>query len=250
MRFFGLVTSTIFLAINSSCNTVDLSKSNDIFTKKYGEQTKKINETRKPDPIQKNQRTSSSPPTSQEVTEQLANKAYFYPYTGITKIGDAPKFINLPDQEIYEFSQANNPNSLPPDIFEPPYNLALYPPFQKIGAEFDVIKIPNRDRFGVNTELSSKEYLLVGNNSLQRSIDKINSSKTQLDIDVSKMLIFEKNKMRRNQGNGAVEEVFFDKKEDLPSREGIKVKEDIKPKNLGEKISGFIRSTINSDSSK
>lgn len=250
MRFFGLVTSLVFLALNCSCNTVDLSKSNDVFIKKYGQEVTKINETRKPDPLQKDQKISSTPPTQQEIAQELAEKTHFYPYVGITKIGDAPRFINLPNQEIYELTRAGNPNSLPADIFELPYNLALYPPFQKIGAEFDEIKIPNRDRFGVDTELSSKEYLMVGNNSLQRSIDKINSDKTQLDVDVSKMLIFEKNKMQRNSAITAIEETKDVKKQDLPNVDEVKVKENVKPQDLNSKVSGFIRSVINSDSSK
>ncbi len=230
-----------------SCSK-ELPSVNKDFVKKYQKEVEKINEQRVLEKREGQETTFSQPPTEEEVAENLAKKVEYFPYVDINRIGDAPKQVNLPNREIYQ--QAGSPaNSLPPNIFELSYNLALYPPFHKIGAEFDKINVPRSDAFGVTTELSGKSYLLVGNNSLQKSVDSINSQKTETDLEISAMLVQEKKKMqkqdmaKRNFGN----QESADSSKKIPEiTEEKEVKKDtpIQTNAVVERLSGFVRSVI------
>jgi hypothetical protein len=246
MPLFAALTLMILL---SSCS-LGLEKSNQDFIKKYQEEISQINQQRTPDKETKNETLFSAPPTREEVVKELANKAEYYPYSDISLIGDSPREEALPNRETYELSKAKNPNnSLPTNIFEISYNLNLYPPFRRIGAEFDGIEIPQKDAFGVATNLSEKNYLLIGNNSLQRNIDKINSEKSDGDIEVTKMLVAEKKKILKQQKSNQLSSNEIKAEEPLPEVKKAKeetAKETIstKTKTAVENVSGFVRSVI------
>lgn len=229
----------------TSCSSA-LQKSNDVFEKKYRDDVKKINEQRRPDKQSKNETIYSKPPTPEEVTKEIASKVEYYPYVDIAEIGDAPKEI-FPNRETYEQAKASNPpSSLPVNIFDLSYNLALYPPFHRIGAEFDVISVPKSDAFGVNTELADKSYLLAGNNSLQRAVDAINTNKSAEDVEITKMLVSEKKKIQRQ---GALSTTSREENQLVnftkTSEKRSAVKTITPPQNPAPgQVSGFIKSVV------
>ena len=97
------------------------------------------------------------------------------------------------------FEAGKNSSKLPADMFDLSYQPTITHPFRKSGFEFDLINIPPEDSYGVKTAMSEKEYLLVGNESLQKSVDQINSTKTQDDIEISEILIKEQQQLKRRQ---------------------------------------------------
>jgi len=246
MRLLAIFTLLISI---SSCSS-NIEKTNDDFAKKYQDEIDKINQQRTPDKEAKNETLFSVPPTREEVAQDLARKAEYFPYSDISLIGDAPRVEFLPNRETYESNKTNNPNSsIPKNVFETNYNLALYPPFRKIGAEFDAIKIPQKDAFGVATNLSDKTYLLAGNNSLKRNIDQINHEKNDLDIEVTKMLVVEKKKILKNSQSIAVsEDQNVAKKIAKPAEENkeavVKTSISDKTKTIVENVSDFVKDSI------
>lgn len=200
MRCFTALLFLLFY-LTACSSSSDLDKPNDLFKQKYLEDVKKINQQRTPDKKTENETMYSTPPTPDEVIKDIANKVEYYPYVDIAKIGDSPQTI-LPNRETYDQPRAiSSGNSLSPNIFDLNYNVALYPPFHRIGVEFDAINIPKLDAYGVSTELGEKSYLLAGNDSLQRSVDSINNNKSAEDVEITKMLVAEKKKIQRQGKN-------------------------------------------------
>ncbi len=199
MRFWRKNFLPVFLFfVVASCTSTD-EQANKIFEKKYGAEVLKIQAERTP-PKEKPQMMHSSPPSAAEVQEILARDQDFYPYVDIAKFGEKFPQSYAPNAETYEQLRAANPsNSLPPNIFEVTYNTALYPPFQRIGAEFDTIQVPVADVYGVKTAMSDKAYLLAGGDAMKRSIDLINNEKTAQDVEISEVLIKEKKRLERER---------------------------------------------------
>ncbi len=104
----------------------------------------------------------------------------------------------LSERNFYDDS-ARSLQSLPSDMFEVAYNTSLYPAFVVRGAEFDSIEIPDVDWYGVKTSLGDKQYLLAGNDSLQKNVDSISQNRSQDDVAVSKQMIKEREAVRREK---------------------------------------------------
>ncbi|OFW81208.1 MAG: hypothetical protein A2887_02900 [Alphaproteobacteria bacterium RIFCSPLOWO2_01_FULL_40_26] len=198
MNFWQNFAAIFFLLI-SSCSSFD--NSNEAFEKKYRKEVAKITKERAPKDQQKKPIVfTSTPPSEAELMEDIVGEGEYYPYADIAKLGDKPRYENLPNGEIYQQMKSQNPaNNLPPNIFEITYNTVLHPPFQMIGAEFDVIQIPDHDAYGVATAMSDKNYLLVSGEALQRSVDKINSEKTAIDAEINNILVAEKKRLARKR---------------------------------------------------
>lgn len=166
------------------------------FEKKFKEDVSRINSDRTSDSISSKVTVMQSP-SPYEINAQ--NRDY-YAYVDVNKFNDKAPETYLPNGESYEQTRGSNPsNSVPPDMFEITYNLGLYPAFRRAGAEFDRIEIPPEDVYGVKTKLSDKEYLLAGNDSMQKAVDQINAQKTAQDIANSEILIAERKALRRKQ---------------------------------------------------
>lgn len=117
-----------------------------------------------------------------------------------------PRKYYTPDAQTFIEGHRNfAPDKLPPDIFEIRYNTNLHPPFVMTGIEFDVIQIPAQDKYGVSSNLSEKQYLLAGSDSLQRSIDKYDFSRNQEDLEFSEILIKEQKELLKEKKN---QEIF------------------------------------------
>jgi hypothetical protein len=142
------------------------SQSNDDFTAKYGNQVKKINLARK-----------------QEIKKDAKQHKK-----------DSSKNAN---QLLPRYSNESLENQSLGDGFEIRYSVN-HSGFRRIGAEFDEINIPQNDIYGVTTDFDKqKEYLLIGNNYLQKNIDDISSySDFEEDIEISKILIAQKKQLQ------------------------------------------------------
>ncbi len=195
--FFVLPTLMIF------CCKQSLPNPNENFEKKYGKEIAKIKLERTLVLTKEEKKIAIQLPSpTQEEIEAInfANNQSYYPYVDITKFGQKIPQNNLPTQEFYEQSNTNNSaNSLPENAFEISYNTGLYPPYRVLGSEFDQIIIPTQDVYGVQTKLSSKNYLLAGNKALQKSIDQINNEKTVEDLQNSELLIKEQKQLKQKQ---------------------------------------------------
>lgn len=240
-KFFLLASLPLILCYCSS----SLPPVNEAFEKKYGKEVEQIKIARTPAPGAANQSITTYPPTPEELRAEQNSAELsqnYYPYVDVTKFGERAPQNYLPNGEVYEQGVASRrSNALPEDMFEITYNVALYPPFRVSGKEFDAIKVPPADVYGVPTEMSSKSYLLAGNDSLQRNIDKINSEKSADDIEISETLIKEQKQLKRKEkmikifGKNSLEIASLEKKEDKqkPSQEQ-KSSDAPKPQDAGQ----------------
>jgi len=173
---------------------------NEDFTKKYGSQVDLIKNVRTPpdagiDPLK--QVRYSSAPTPEQVAVDTAGE--YYPYVDITSFGEKVPQVYLPGAEVYGQGKSKTSGAFPDDIFEIKYNTALYPPFRRIGAEFDVIRIPPYDVYGVKTAMSDKTYLLPGGQAVQGAVDNIEDNKSAHDDEIAATLVAEKKQILRKK---------------------------------------------------
>lgn len=240
-KFFLLTSSLLFL---SSCYS--LPPANEAFEKKYGKEMEKVKAARTPAKGAEKEVVTTYPPSAAEllqVQREAELQQNYYPYVDVTQFGDRLPQDYFPNGETYEQAKRNPSNNLPNDMFEITYNTALYPAFRKVGVEFDAINIPPSDIYGVKTEMASKGYLLVGNDSLQKNIDKINSEKTVDDVEISEILIKEQKQLKRKEkmikifGQNSLELASLEKsKSNLEKNSDIK-KEDKKESSSDQKSS-------------
>jgi hypothetical protein len=192
--FFWIALSLL----TTSCYSSRLPDVNAEFEKKYKEEVEKMNQGRDMGANSQEVVTVVQSPNPADINAEMREDAYFY--VEVDRFSDKPPRIYLPNGESYEQTRALNPsNSIPPDMFEISYGIGLYPPFRQQGVEFERIAIPPRDVYGVKTQMSEKPYLLAGNNSVQKSVDRILSEKTPEDVENSEILINERKAFRRKQ---------------------------------------------------
>ncbi len=184
-----------------SCSPINTV--NSVFQKKYGKEVQKIANSRvAPKTSQKKENKLDFASPQDELVNQPSpiNSDYEQYYASVDpdEYAAVPPRNFLPNGEVYEQGK-NTPEALAKNIFNISYRTALSPPFRKSGIEFDSINIPPQDSYGVVTVMSEKEYLLVGNNSLQKNIDYINNSRSLEDVEMSQILIKEQRQLRRKQ---------------------------------------------------
>lgn len=188
----------LFLCSLFSCASSETIEINKNFDEKYGKQVEKIRIDRTPAPQTKKELNYYRAPTEDEVAQEAVLKLDYFPYIDISQFDEKQRQPFMPNAEVYEQSRANNPEkTLPPNIFEVSYDTRLNPPFQRFGAEFDVIDVPSADVYGVKTEMSEKNYLLAGGDAMQRSVDTIEANRTKDDVEISEIIIREKKQMMR-----------------------------------------------------
>jgi len=90
-------------------------------------------------------------------------------------------------------------NNLSDDMFDLTYNTSLSPPFVFSGIEFDVIEIPQKDYYGIPSTLNGKQYVMAGNQALQKNIDSIIEGQNAEEIEFSEVLIKEQKNLRKQQ---------------------------------------------------
>ncbi len=207
-----------------SCNKEN--KYNASFEKKYKNQVDFINKERK-NPLIENDSEANK-------VVNVVEKDYIQ-YVDINQF-DVPLKEYLPNREVYDnLSRANPSNSLPKNIFELSYNLGTHVPFSTKGQEFDLIEIPANDSYGISTNGSEKEYLLASIESVQESVDLINSQRSESDIEISKSVIAEtKELIRKNKTKKILADDEGQNLSNLEIDQQIK-QENILKKNLNKK---------------
>lgn len=111
----------------------------------------------------------------------------------------------LPNQAVFEEGlKSNFRPKLPDDMFEI-YYVKNYPQFKNPGIEFDLIQVPQKDVYGIRTDLGDKEYLLVGNNAIQQNVDLIRGYHTKENNEIAKTLIKEQRARKRQK---RINEIF------------------------------------------
>ena len=180
---------------------------NNLFVKKFGEKVKEINSDRVLPKSMANEVILSTPPSKEEISDYIASQEKYQGYVPIYNVGEYVPKQYYPDRSTIDELSKNNPaNSVPPDIFEVSYNTKNNPPFKYTGAEFDMIRIPSGDRFGNSSVMTEKKYLLIANNDIQSAVDKINSSRSEDDYEVSKILVNEKKQQIQKKKNQQIVE--------------------------------------------
>ncbi len=200
----------------SACFSNNFPNINENFEKKYGKDVEKINSERAVD-----QSNNISVTQSPYATDMIMPESDYYAYVDVKRFNEHAPKVYLPNGESYEQTRRLGlADSIPPDIFDINYNLGVYSAFRVIGAEFDRVNIPSQDVYGIKTKMSDKEYLLAGNDALQRSIDEVGKSKNSVDIENSEILIKErraakiKAQMKKNFGSDEAGIVSLTKKEE------------------------------------
>lgn len=175
---------------------------NASFEKKYGKEIQKINRRRAPPAVakkDKDKKLDFAPASSQE-QEPKADDLYvsheqYYANVDAVEYGNSKPRETFPDKQVFE--QGKNSKALPDNMFRISYYTSTRPPFKRVGHDFDRIKIPKKDSYGIVTAASDKKYVLVGNKSLQHSIDHIKSHRTHEDVRISHVLIKENKNIKR-----------------------------------------------------
>jgi hypothetical protein len=217
-----IINFLFYIFLLSSCAAPSV---NEDFNNKYGGQIDRIKMERAPagsDIVS----GSFAAPSQLEVMKESGD---YYPYADVTKFGEKIPQSYLPGSETYDLSRNNNSSSLPADVFELKYNLALSPQFRRIGLEFDNIKIPEADVYGVKTAMSDKTYISPGGEILQKTIDKVEADKSEEDADMSQILVAEKKQISRKKKMekifGSYEEMTVDVKK-TPKKQDPKTQEE------------------------
>lgn len=200
----GVLNSQFVLCILVTLSLLSCSSKKNInreFQEKYGEEMEKIIMERTAPEIENDgARLNFAPPQAtiwnDLKTKTSSNYEQYYANVDSDDFAKAKPKSFYPDSKVYQQGK-NAPKSVPDNMFSIPYQTRLSPAFRKSGFEFDLIKIPPRDSYGVITAMSEKKYPLVGNASLQKNIDKIKAEKSAEDIANSEILIKEQKQLRR-----------------------------------------------------
>lgn len=200
-KFKNFLIILLLLALSSCISSPE--SINDAFVKKYSKKVKEINRERVLSPEQRNEVVSSSAPSEEQISDFISSQEKYQGYVPVYQIGEYVPRQFFPDRSTVDQLANNNPaNSVPADIFEIKYNLANHPPYTYTGAQFDLIEVPNTDAFGNSSISNNKHYVMIDNSDIQNSINKINSDRTEENLEFSKILIAEKKnqiKQKRTQ---------------------------------------------------
>jgi hypothetical protein len=174
LKSFLLKSFFIYLSFAiASCKSTD--SANQDFEEKFAKEIALINAKRMQD--------SKSPENNANNSKLKKRPQEFLPNVQTLGVGRA----------------AGAQNQLPKDMFIIRYATNPHPPFTSTGIEFDAIEVPRYDAFGIASNLADKQYLLTGNNALQKNIDKIEARRTSENIEFSQILIAERKRLRQEQ---------------------------------------------------
>jgi hypothetical protein len=197
-KIYSRIYFSLLIINLTSCQLIFEEPShNKKFEDQYSDDIEKINQSRSPQTLPKEDLETLLKPTLQD--DLGLDGTNSFDYVNISHFGSTQKKY-FPDYETYEQGKFSSPaNQFSPKIFEIGYNTYLNQPFTKSGVEFDFIEIPESDSFGIKSSSTNKNYTLIPMQSLQDSIDIINKSKTAEDIEFSKKLIVDKKALIRKK---------------------------------------------------
>lgn len=207
MRFV-IILKIIFIILSiillGSC-TGKLRKANEKFLQEYGNDVDRINQSRvkimNNDPLSQDNSQNDLGKTS-----QWGDLATNFGVSGTNQLKSAQvdtsglKFFKPNQEEFTPDMQTlleGKKRSLPGYIFDISYNSFNYPAsYVRSKVSFDDIIIPLKDAFGIKSQSSDKNYILVGKGNLQENIDQINSVTDYQDRNISKILIKERKELK------------------------------------------------------
>lgn len=188
-----------FCLFFTSCSTkTDINR---VFKEKYGKEIEQIKTDRKPPEIKQDNQTRRSfeIPTSENIDSFVKPKdsepQQYYANVDEKEYAQVKPKQFFPDSNVYV--EGKSTQTLPDNLFDLSYNTTLSPAFRPVKSAFDLVKIPSHDYYGVRTALDEKQYVVVGNNYLQKNVDEINFGRSKEDIEMSKELINEKRQIKR-----------------------------------------------------
>lgn len=200
-KFKNFLIILLLLALSSCISTPE--SINDAFVKKYSKRVKEINQERVLSAQQRNEVVSSSAPSQEQISDFISSQEKYQGYVPVYQVGEYVPRQFFPDRSTVDQLANNNPaNTVPTDIFEIKYNLANHPPYTYTGVQFDLIEVPNTDAYGNTSISNNKHYVMIDNGDIQNSINKINSDRSEENLEFSKILIAEKKnqiKQKRTQ---------------------------------------------------
>lgn len=207
MRFviiLKIIFVILLIILFDSCSN-KLGKANEKFLQEYGDDVDRINQNR----IEVMGDDSLSQDNSQNWSgkaSQWDDSATNFGVAGTNHFKSAQvdtsglKFFKPNQEEFTPDMQTlleGKRRSLPSYIFDISYNLFNYPAsYGRSKVSFDDIVIPVKDAFGIKSQLSEKNYILVGKGNLQENIDHINSITDYQDRNISKILIKERKELK------------------------------------------------------
>lgn len=190
LNFFtqNLALTILFSALlfNISCTSNEKTNSNRFFNQKYSSKVKYFKQVRAEPESSKNKKYYSKLPSRHEIANMRRKDLSFQKYVEVSKYYKT------------DSSYQNRSKILDSQIFKITYLKKKMGPFNDNNYD-NSIEIAKKDAFGISTRFDNKEYLLVGNATIQKNIDKINKSRTEDDIKNTMVLIKERSNYRRKQ---------------------------------------------------
>ncbi len=198
----SLNKSTILLLSLSflcSCVNSKSEEANNNFLKQYGTNIQEINSRRDEMNMSTQQQPSNrnwkNPKEIFNIENAESSRSAFIDTSQI--VTPKPPEDFLPNAETLLQGQTTQ---LPEDMFAISYNLQNFPDsYGRPRLSFDDIAIPNRDAFGVETELGEKNYQLISHKTLQRDIDFTKQLTDKEDAGISTQLIQEEKQAKRKK---------------------------------------------------
>ncbi len=224
---------------------------NEAFKEKYGQEIERIKNDRTPTQDvkigTKYNFESSSFENTTKASERVVDLEQQYANVDVQEYSEVKPKQFFPNSNVY--AEGKSAQSLPDNIFDLSYNTTLSPPFKPVKSAFDLVQIPSYDYYGVRTSLEEKQYGITGNNYLQKNIDEINAKRSKEDIEISKILIEEQKKLKRQF---RMEKIFGPKQQNGSEKEK---KDDDKKKSkdktsVSEKVLEENLQTINKEKSE
>ncbi|MBM5783120.1 MAG: hypothetical protein FJ368_06870 [Pelagibacterales bacterium] len=196
--FCGKLWLFLLCLCSSSCEKKNVI--NEAFKEKYGQEIERIKNDRTPtQDVKIGTKYNFESPTFENTTKASENRVVDpeqqYANVDVQEYSEVKPKQFFPDSNVYVEGKASQ--ALPDNIFDLSYNTTLSPPFRPVKSAFDLVQIPSYDYYGVRTALEEKQYTIVGNNYLQKNIDEIGATRSKEDIEISKILIAEQKKLKR-----------------------------------------------------
>jgi len=181
------------LSACGSSSTTSLNSANSGFLEKYGNQVDKINKDRFTEVSNKKTRAK----TSREIDWQ--NSASIVGVSGVSSYNsayvDTSKYkLEKEDfqpffPDVSDLSKKQRFSKFPENAFKVKYNENYYGSYPKYRVDFDDLKIPEQDVYGVDSKLGRKEYVLFSGGVLQENISEIKGFHNEDEKKISQDLI-------------------------------------------------------------
>jgi len=227
------------LSLLCSCISNKSDEVNSNFLKQYGDNIEKINSQRDEMEMPAEQKQSNKnwkdPKEIFNIENSESARSSFIDTSQIVMPKPPEDF--LPNRDTLIQGQAQQ---LPEDMFSVSYNMQNFPDsYGRPRLSFDDIAVPNRDAFGVETELGEKNYQLINHKTLQKDVDFTKQLSSKEDREISYRLIEEEKQAKRraylNQKTGnKISNKADDKKTDDDKKDEKKISDKTTSDNINK----------------